>query len=45
MNTNIEYLSYSEIEALDYFQLSSMRYDDKNVGIKKVDGNTWENGC
>ena len=31
MHTNVEYLSCGEVEALGYFQLSDMRYDDRNV--------------
>ena len=31
MQTNIEYLSCGKVEALGYFQLSDMRYDDRNV--------------
>ena len=36
MHTNVEYLNCSEVEALAYFQLSDMRYDDRNVVIKRV---------
>ena len=36
MHTNIEYLSYGEVEALEYFQLSDMRYDDRNVVPERV---------
>ena len=31
MLTNVKYLSYGEVEFLGYFQLSDMRYDDRNV--------------
>ena len=31
MLTNVKYLSYDEVEFLGYFQLSDMRYDDRNV--------------
>ena len=31
MHTNVEYLGCGKVEALGYFQLSDMRYDDKNV--------------
>ena len=30
-HTNVEYLSCSKVETLGYFQLSDMRYDDRNV--------------
>ena len=36
MHTNVEYLSCSEVEALGYFQLSDMRYDDRNVVTERV---------
>ena len=36
MHTNVEYLSCGKVEALGYFQLSDMRYDDRNVVIKRV---------
>ena len=36
MYTNVEYLSCREVEALGYFQLSNMRYDDKNMVIERV---------
>ena len=36
MHTNAEYLSCSEVEALRYFQLSDMRYDDRNVVTERV---------
>ena len=36
MHTNIEYLSYGEVETLEYFQLSDMRYDDRNVVSERV---------
>ena len=34
--TNIKYLSYSEVEALGYSQLSDMKYDERNVVTKTV---------
>ena len=34
--TNVEYLNYGEVEALGYFQLSDMRYDDRNVVTERV---------
>ena len=36
MHTNVEYLSCGEVEALGYFQLLDMRYDDRNVVIERV---------
>ena len=36
MYTNVEYLSCREVEALGYFQLSNMRYDDKNMVTERV---------
>ena len=36
MHINVEYLSWGEVEALGYFQLSDMRYDDRNVVTKRV---------
>ena len=36
MHTNIEYLSCGEAEALGYFQLSDMSYDDRNVVTERV---------
>ena len=36
MQTNIEYLSCGKVEALGYFQLSDMRYDDRNVVTERV---------
>ena len=36
MHTNFEYLSWGEVEALGYFQLSDMRYDNRNVVTKRV---------
>ena len=36
MHTNVEYLSCSEVESLGYFQLSDMRYDDRNVVTERV---------
>ena len=31
IHTNVEYLSCGEVETLWYFQLSDMRYDDRNM--------------
>ena len=36
MYTNVEYLSCREVETLRYFQLSNMRYDDKNMVTERV---------
>ena len=36
MHTNVEYLSYGEVEALGYFQLSDLRYDNRNVVTERV---------
>ena len=36
MHTNVEYLTYGEVEALGYFQLSDMRYDDRSVVTGRV---------
>ena len=36
MDTNIEYLSCSKVGALGYFQLSDMRYNNRNVVTEKV---------
>ena len=36
MHKNVEYLSSSKVEALEYFQLLDMRYDDRNVVTKRV---------
>ena len=36
MHTNVEYLSCGEVEALGYFQLLDMRYDDRNLVTKSV---------
>ena len=36
MHTNVEYLSCGKVEALRYFQLSDMRYDDRNAGTERV---------
>ena len=33
---NVEYLSCGEVEALGYFQLTDIRYDDWNVVPEKV---------
>ena len=36
MHTNVEHLSCGEVEALGYFQLSGMIYDDRNVVTERV---------
>ena len=36
MQTNVEYLSCGEVEAVGYFQLSDMRYDGRNVVTERV---------
>ena len=36
IHTNVGYLNWGEVEALRYFQLLDMRYDDWNVVIKRV---------
>ena len=36
MHTNVEYLSCGKVEALGYFQLSDMGYDDRNVVTERV---------
>ena len=36
VHTNVEYLSSDKVEALGYFQLLDMRYDDRNVVTKRV---------
>ena len=36
MHTNVEHLSCGEVEALGYFQLLDMRYDDNNVVTERV---------
>ena len=36
MHTSVEYLSCGEVEALGYFQLSDMRYDDRNAVMKEL---------
>ena len=36
MHANVEYLNWSETEALRNFQLWDMRYDDKNVVTERV---------
>ena len=36
MQTNVEYLSWGEVEAVGYFQLSDMRYDGRNVVTERV---------
>ena len=35
-HTNVEYLSWGEVEAFQYFQLSEMRYDDRNMVTERV---------
>ena len=34
--TNVEYLSCGEVETLGYFQLSDMKYDNRNVVTVRV---------
>ena len=36
MDTNVECLSCDEVEDLGYFQLSDMRYDDRNTVTERV---------
>ena len=36
MHTNVEYLSFSKFEAFGYFQLSDIRYDDRNMATERV---------
>ena len=36
MDTNVECLSCGEVEALGYFELSDMRYDDRNAVTERV---------
>ena len=36
MHTNLEYLSWREVEVLGYFQLLDMKYDDGNAVSKIV---------
>ena len=36
MPTNVGYFSWDEVGALGYFQLSNMRYDDRNVVTEGV---------
>ena len=36
IHTNVEYLSCGEVEALGYFQLSDIRYNNRNVVTKWV---------
>ena len=36
MHTNVKYLSCVEVEASGHFQLSDMRYDDRNVVTERV---------
>ena len=36
MHTNVEYLSCGKVEALGYFQLVDMKYNDRNVVAKRV---------
>ena len=35
-NANVEYLSCGKVEALGYFQLSDMRYHDRNMVTERV---------
>ena len=39
MDTNVECMSFGEFEALGYFQLLDMRYDDRNA-VTERDGET-----
>ena len=36
MDTNVECLSCGKVEALGYFKLSHMRYDDRNAVTERV---------
>ena len=36
MNTNVECLSFGEVDALGCIQLSGMRYDDTNAVTERV---------
>ena len=36
MDTNTECLSFSKVEVMEYFQLSDMRYNDRNAVTKRV---------
>ena len=36
MHTNFVYLEWDKVEALGYFQLSDMRFDDKNLVTERV---------
>ena len=36
MDTNVDCLSCCEVEAFGYFQLSNMRYDDRNAVTERV---------
>ena len=36
MHTNVEYFGGIEVEALGYFQLSGMRYHDRNVVTERL---------
>ena len=36
MHINVEFLSWGEVEALGYFQLSDMKYDNRNMVTERV---------
>ena len=36
MHTNVEYLSCGKVEALGYFQLSDMRYNERNMVTERA---------
>ena len=36
MDTNVECMSFGEFEALGYFQLLDMRYNDRNAVTERV---------
>ena len=36
MQKNIQYLSCNKVEALGYFQLPDMRYNDRNMVTERV---------
>ena len=36
MHTNVEYFSCGEVEALGYFQLSDMKYSDRDMVTERV---------
>ena len=36
MSTNAEYLSYNKVEALGYFQLLDIRYNNRNVVTERA---------